>query len=107
MLVSNTDYIPKYKIIEHVGVVEANAIKAKHLGKDLLSALRLLIGGNLKYYEEMMSETREEVKLAIIKEAEALGADAIINLRYSTSAITGGASEILVYGTAVKIEKID
>lgn len=106
MIIVNTEHIPGYEITNVLGVVEANTIQAKHLGKDIMSGLRTLVGGHLKEYEEMMSESRESAKLDIIHQAESLGGDAIINLRYSTSAIMQGAAEILCYGTVVKIKKI-
>lgn len=105
MIIVNIDYIPGYEITEIVGVVEANTIQAKHLGKDILSGFRTLVGGHLKEYEEMLEESRESAKQGVINKADNLGADGIINLRYSTSAVMQGAAEILCYATAVKLRK--
>jgi uncharacterized protein YbjQ (UPF0145 family) len=107
MIIVNIDYVPGYEIKNVVGVIEANTIQAKHLGKDILSGFKHIVGGHLGEYEEMMTESRASAKQEIIEKAEQLGADAIINLRYSTSAIMQGAAEVLCYGTAVQLEKIE
>lgn len=104
MKLVNSNEIHGYTIVENLGLVRGNTIRAKHLGKDIISAFRLLIGGEMKEYSEMMAEARDIATEQMIKEAETLGADGIINIRYSTSSVVGGAAEIMVYGTAVKIE---
>ena len=106
MITVNINYIPGYEITETLGLVEANAIQSKHIGKDILSGFKNLVGGHLSEYEQMMTESRAGAKQEIINKAEKLGADAIINIRYSSSSIMQGAAEILCYGTAVKIKKI-
>jgi len=106
MLTLNISYVPGYEVTEALGIVEANTIQAKHLGKDILSGFKTLVGGHLEEYEQMMTESRAGAKQEIMKKAEALGADAIINIRYSSSSVMQGAAEVLCYGTAVKIKKI-
>ncbi len=106
MITLSINYVPGYEITEALGLVEANTIQSKHIGKDILSGFKTLVGGHLNEYEQMMTESRAGAKQEIIKKAENLGADAIINIRYSSSSIMQGAAEILCYGTAVKIKKI-
>ncbi|RKD31192.1 YbjQ family protein [Thermohalobacter berrensis] len=104
MILVNTDYIPNKKIVKTLGIVKGNTIRAKHIGKDILSGLRHIVGGQMKEYEEMFTEARQFAVNEMVKEAEKLGANAIINIRFSTSAIMQGAAEMLVYGTAVVVE---
>jgi uncharacterized protein YbjQ (UPF0145 family) len=105
MILVNTEEIPGKEIVETLGMVKGSTIRAKHLGNDILAFLRHLVGGELKEYTQMMNEAREIALQMMKKEAEELGADAIINIRFTTSSIMQGASEMLVYGTAVKIKK--
>ncbi len=104
MITVNTDFIPNKKIIKNLGLVRGNTIRAKWFGKDILAGLRQIVGGELKEYTEMLSEAREEATDRMKEEAEKLGADAIINVRFTTSQVMSSAAEILVYGTAVKLE---
>ncbi|MFQ6052008.1 MAG: YbjQ family protein [Candidatus Hydrothermarchaeota archaeon] len=104
MILTNTESIPGFKIKEIIGLVQGNSIRAVHLGKDILAGLRNIVGGELIEYEEMMDQTRKKALQKMIKEAESLGADAIINVRFSSSVVTTRAAEIIAYGTAVKIE---
>lgn len=104
MIISNIDYIPEKDIAEILGVVKGSCVKAKHLGKDIRAAGRTIIGGEMAYYSELLSESREEATKRMTEEAEKLGADAIINVRYQTSMVMTSASEVLAYGTAVKIK---
>lgn len=103
MIVVNTDYIPGKEITETLGLVKGSTVKSKWFGKDILAGLRNLVGGEVKEYTELLAEAREEALQRMIKEAEKLNADAVINVRFSTSAISDMASEMLAYGTAVKI----
>ncbi len=107
MILSTTEKIPGYEVTEVLGVISANVITSKHLGRDLAAVLKSLIGGELKGYTEMMTEARNEALERLIGEAEKMGADAIIGLRFSSSYVMSGAAEILVYGTAVKIRRVD
>ena len=104
MIVVNTETISGYEIVEVLGMVRGNTIRAKHLGKDLMAGLRGMVGGELTEYTEMISEAREEALNRMLAEAEKLKADAVVNVRFTTSAVAGGAAEILVYGTAVKLK---
>ena len=101
MVLVNTDYISG-KQLEMLGLVKGSTIQYKHIGKDISQAFKTLVGGELKAYNEMMSEARNLATQRMIAEAEALGADAIVNIRYPSSAIMQGAAEIIAYGTAVK-----
>jgi len=104
MIVVNTDFVPGKRIKETLGLVKGNTIQAKHIGKDIVAGLRQFVGGEIKEYTEMLSEAREIALRRMIEKAEKLGADAVINVRFMTSAVMGAAAEILVYGTAVKLE---
>lgn len=101
MLLVNTDFISG-KEFETISIVKGSTIQAKHLGKDILSGFKTLVGGELKEYVTMINEARAISTKRMVEEAEKLNADAIINIRYSTSNVMQGAAEILVYGTAVK-----
>ncbi|ABK62318.1 MULTISPECIES: YbjQ family protein [Clostridium] len=102
MILVNTDFISG-KEIETISLVKGSTIQSKNVGKDFLSGLKTLVGGELKAYSEMMNEAREIATNRMVEEAKSLGADAVINIRYATSAIMQGAAEVIVYGTAVKI----
>ena len=104
MIMVNTDFVPGKTIVETLGIVKGNTIRAKHVGKDIVAGLRQLVGGELKEYTEMLTEAREESMQRMVKEAQGLNADAIINVRYTTSQIMASAAEIMVYGTAVKLK---
>lgn len=101
MILVNTDYIDDKKL-EMLGLVKGSTIQAKHVGKDIAQSFKTLVGGELKSYNEMMSEARDIATKRMIEEAETLGADAIVNVRYASSAIMQGAAEVIAYGTAVK-----
>ena len=103
MILSTTDYIPKKEIIEILGLARGSTVRTRHIGKDLFAGLKNIIGGELSEYTKLQADSREQALQRMIKDGERLGADAIINIRISTSVITQGASEILVYGTAVKL----
>ena len=105
MILTNTDYVTGYEVTEMLGLVKGSTIRAKHLGKDIVSVFRHMVGGELKEYSEMINESRQISTGRMVSEAEGLGADAIINIRFSTSNVMQGAAEILVYGTAVKLRK--
>ncbi len=92
-----------HEIVESFGLVKESTIRAKHVGRDILSVFRQIVGGELKEYSEMIQESRQISTAKMVEEAEKLGADAIINIRFTTSNVMQGAAEILVYGTAVKL----
>ena len=102
MILVNTDYISG-KELEMLGLVKGSTIQSKHIGKDILSSFKTLVGGELEAYTEMMNEARAIATKRMVMEAEAMGADAVINVRYASSAIMQGAAEVIAYGTAVKI----
>ncbi|GHU86746.1 UPF0145 protein [Spirochaetia bacterium] len=103
MILVNTDYISG-KELETLCLVKGSTIQSKNLGKDILQALKSLIGGELKAYNEMMDEARALATKRMVLEAEKLGADGIVNIRYASSAIMQNAAEVIAYGTAVKFK---
>ena len=105
MLLSTSNEIPGRKVIKHLGLVKGNTIRARHIGRDILAGLRHIVGGEISDYTKMMAEAREQALDRMIAEAESLGADAVIGLRFSTSSLMQGAAELLAYGTAVKISR--
>ncbi len=104
MIIVTTDFVPGKTIKKTVGLVRGNTIRARHLGRDIVAFLRNVVGGEIKDYTKMMAESREQAIDRMIEEAEGLGANAIINVRFTTSMIMQSASEILAYGTAVIVE---
>lgn len=104
MLLSTTDTIVGKKIVKHLGLVRGNTIRARHIGRDILALLRHIVGGEITDYTKMMAESREQALDRMIEKAQELGANAIVQVRFSTSEIMGGASEIMAYGTAVVVE---
>lgn len=104
MIVTNTDFIPGKEIKEVIGLVRGNTIQAKSIGKDIKAGFRHMAGGEIKEYTQMLAEAREIALKRMEDKAKKMGADAVINLRFMTSAIMGGAAEILAYGTAVKLK---
>jgi uncharacterized protein YbjQ (UPF0145 family) len=103
MIVTNTTGIPGKKINQILGIVKGTTVRSKHIGKDIGARFKSIIGGELKSYTDMLNQAREEAYNRMINEGTDLGADAIVNVRFMTSAITQAAAEILVYGTAVKL----
>lgn len=104
MLVSNIEIIPGKRISKHLGLVQGNTVRTKHLGRDLMAGLKNIFGGELKGYTELLNEAREEAVQRMILQAESMGANAVINVRFSTSSVTAGAAELFAYGTAVILE---
>ena len=101
MILVTTDYISG-KELQMLGLVKGSIIQSKHVGKDIMQSFKTLVGGELKAYTEMMDEARALATKRMIDEAEALGADAVVNVRYASSAVMQGAAEVITYGTAVK-----
>ena len=101
MLIVNTDYITGKKL-ETMSLVKGSTVQCKNVGKDILSGFKNLVGGEMTAYTEMMDEARAIATRRMVEEAQHLGADAVVNVRYASSAIMQGASEIMAYGTAVK-----
>ncbi len=101
MILVNTDYITG-KNLEMIGLVRGTMIQSVHLGKDIVNSFKTLVGGELSSYTEMMSEARAIATKRMVDDAQAMGADAVINIRYTSSSVTQGAAEVMAYGTAVK-----
>jgi len=104
MIITNTDFVTGKEIKEILGPVRGNTIQAKSIGKDIKAGFRNIAGGEIKEYTEMLAEAREIALKRMEEKAQNLGADAVINVRFMTSSIMGGAAEILAYGTAVKLK---
>ncbi len=103
MIVTNTETVAGYEITELLGLVQGNTVRAKNVGRDIVAGLKNLAGGELKGYTELLTESRQEALTRMIGQAEQLGANAIVNVRFTTSSVTSGASELYAYGTAVKV----
>lgn len=104
MIVSNIEIIPGKKVIKHLGLVQGNTVRAKHAGRDIMAGFKNIFGGELKGYTELLNDAREEAVSRMIQQAESIGANAVINVRFSTSSIAAGAAELFAYGTAVVVE---
>jgi uncharacterized protein YbjQ (UPF0145 family) len=104
MILVTLPEVPGHRIVRVLGVVKGSTVRAKHIGKDILAGLRQIVGGEIKEYTEMLAEARAEAERRMIEEAEKLGANAIVNIRYTTSSVMANAAEILAYGTAVLVE---
>ena len=104
MLVSNTEEIPGRTIVEFHGIVTGSTVRAKHVGRDIAAGLKNLIGGELKGYTELLQESRKEATARMVQQAESLGANAVVNVRFATSSVAQGAAELFAYGTAVKVQ---
>lgn len=103
MIVVNTETIPGYEILEVKGLVQGNTIRAKHLGRDITASLKNLVGGELTQYTELLTESRRQAVDRMIQQAQELGANGVVNVRFTTSSIAAGAAELYAYGTAVTI----
>ncbi len=103
MIIVNTDHVIGYEVTKVHGLVKGNIVQSKHIGKDIIAGFRTLVGGEIKEYTEMLTDSRQKATAAMVREAESLGANAILNVRYMTSQIMQNASEILAYGTAVTL----
>jgi uncharacterized protein YbjQ (UPF0145 family) len=101
---TNIETVPGKAVVEHFGLVSGSTIRAKHLGKDIFASLKNLVGGELKSYTKLLQESREQAMERMIEQARQLGANAIVNIRFSTSSITQGAAELYAYGTALRVE---
>ena len=104
MIIVNTDFIPGKTIKKTLGLCRGNTIRARHIGRDITAALKNVVGGEIRDYTKMMAESREQALDRMVQEAEGIGANAILNVRFTTSMIMQSASEILAYGTAVVVE---
>ncbi len=103
LLLTNLETVPGRTIVEHYGLVSGSTVRAKHIGRDIMAGLKNLVGGELKGYTELLSDARNEAVKRMSQQAEALGANAVVNIRFSTSSVSAGAAELYAYGTAVKV----
>ncbi|MGE0383226.1 MAG: YbjQ family protein [Gammaproteobacteria bacterium] len=104
MLLSNLEVVPGRQIVRHLGLVQGSTVRSKHIGRDLMAGLKNIFGGELRGYTELLQESRQEAVDRMVKQAGAIGANAVLNVRFSTSSISQGAAELFAYGTAVVLE---
>ncbi|MFV1993753.1 MAG: YbjQ family protein [Acidiferrobacterales bacterium] len=104
MLLTNLEIVPGKRITKHLGLVQGSSVRAKHVGRDIMASLKNIFGGELKGYTELLHESREEAIKRMQAQAEKVGANAILNIRFSTSSIAQGAAELFAYGTAVVLD---
>ena len=104
MIHSNTETVPGKRIVQFFGVVTGSTVRAKHIGRDIMASLKNIVGGELKGYTELLNEARNDALDRMTQQAESLGANAVVNVRFSTSSIAQGAAELFAYGTAVRVE---
>ena len=104
MILTNTETVPQKTIVEFYGVVSGSTVRAKHIGRDIAAGFKNLVGGELKGYTELLQESRKEATARMVEQAESLGANAVVNIRFATSSVAQGASELFAYGTAVRVQ---
>ncbi|MBN34667.1 MAG: hypothetical protein CMM46_07800 [Rhodospirillaceae bacterium] len=104
MILSNIEEIPGKRVVKNLGLVNGNTVRAKHIGRDLMAGLKNIVGGELKGYTELLTESRNLAVERMAQDAQAIGANAVLNVRFSTSTISQGAAELMAYGTAVVVE---
>ena len=104
MIMTNVNTVPGKKIVEHFGIVQGSTVRAKHVGRDFMAGLKNLVGGELKGYTELLQDSRKEAMNRMEHQAQLMGANAVINIRFATSSVAQGAAELFAYGTAVRVE---
>ena len=104
MLISNMEIVPGKSVKKHLGMVQGSTVRSKHIGRDLMAGLKNIVGGELKGYTELLEDARKEATERMKEQARAIGANAVLNVRFSTSSVAQGAAELFVYGTAVVVE---
>lgn len=104
MILSTLESVPDKKIVEHLGIVQGSTVRAKHIGRDIAASFKNIVGGELRGYSELLSESRDEAIERMLKQAGSKGANAVVSVRFATSSVAQGASEILAYGSAVVVE---
>lgn len=107
MKLVNIDYIPGYEITEALGLVKGQIVQSKNIGSDFMTGMKTIVGGEIAGYTEMLMQARQLATKRMVDDANNLGADAIINIRYGSSSVMNGAAEVIAYGTAVKIKKLN
>ena len=105
MIVVNTETVPGHRIVEMKGIVQGNTVRSKHMGKDILAGFKNMVGGELTAYTELLTEARKEAMERMLSQAQQLNCNAVLNVRFTTSAVAAGAAELYAYGTAVVVEK--
>jgi uncharacterized protein YbjQ (UPF0145 family) len=105
MIVTTTGEICGARIVRSLGIVRGNTIRARHIGRDIMAGLRTIVGGEVSEYTKLLAEAREQALDRMVEEARALGANAVVEVRFSTSEVMSGAAELLAYGTAVVVEE--
>lgn len=103
MIITNIDHVPGKTIMEHFGLVAGSTVRSKHFGRDFMASIKNIVGGELKGYTELLNESRTEALKRMVEQAQSVGANAILNVRFSTTSVTAGAAELYVYGTAVSV----
>ncbi len=104
MIMTNVNTVPGKKIVEHFGIVQGSTVRAKHVGRDIMASFKNLIGGELKGYTELLQESRQDAMDRMEQQAQQMGANAVVNIRFATSSVAQGAAELFAYGTAVRVE---
>lgn len=104
MLITNIELVPGKRIVKHLGLVQGSSVRAKHVGRDIMAGLKNIFGGELKGYTELLQESRDQAIERMTEQARSTGANAVLNVRFSTSSIAAGAAELFAYGTAVILE---
>jgi uncharacterized protein YbjQ (UPF0145 family) len=104
MLISNLEIVPGRRVLKHLGLVQGSTVRAKHVGRDIMAGLKNIFGGELVGYTELLNESREESMARMLEQARAVGANAVLNVRFSTSSVAQGAAELFAYGTAVILD---
>ena len=104
IMLTNLEIVPGRKIANHLGLVQGSSVRAKHVGRDIMASFKNIFGGELKGYTELLQESRDEALLRMKTQAEAIGANAVLNVRFSTSSVAQGAAELFAFGTAVVLE---
>jgi len=101
---SNTETVPGKRIVQFYGVVTGSTVRAKHIGRDIMASLKNIVGGELSGYTELLEEARKQAIERMMQQAESVGANAVVNVRFQTSSVAQGAAELFAYGTAVKVQ---
>ncbi|MCU7959019.1 MAG: YbjQ family protein [gamma proteobacterium symbiont of Bathyaustriella thionipta] len=104
MLMTNLESVPGRNVVRHLGLVQGSTVRAKNVGRDIMAGLKNLVGGELKGYTELLQEARQEAMDRLVQQASAVGANAVLNVRFTTSSVAQGAAEMLAYGTAVQLD---
>lgn len=107
MKLVNIDYVPGYVITEVLGIAKGAIVQSKNIGRDFMAGMKTIVGGEIAGYTEMLTTARQIATKRMVDDAESLGADAVINVRYGSASVMSGAAEVIAYGTAVKLKKVD